>query len=1204
MKAPTPQRSPTSNRRAIRRVRLAPLRGAAALLALAATIAAYAQYRAPFAWHEPYRAVRDLLWWAHPVEWNVDAGLPDIGPGVNGITLYRGTVWLAGNGGFLAFSADTGRTWTTLQFDGRQRRFAVPPGVSLGAPAPKSAAWNLVGLIEPPVYAASPGQSKAPSSPTQTQQTAPPPQSQSGAKKSPDAPIQPSRPQLAASLDAVKFDDVPVGQNKSILITFKVSRPADGPVVAIDLPKNVIVGGENAFSIGASDCDAINSKQACTMYLLFAPKTSKAYQAVVSWWNLSIPISGSGFSIPPSSTPAASNAPPATPSQSRASSSADAPVALAPDLIGFAFCNEGTECRVIGTGNRVFRTLDDGASWTDVTLPGAGAQLVDRATEVGSWRLSGGGLEHSDGGRWLPATRTAAAALPGHAQVSRERRYIRFVPPWYLLALLLGALLLQLEPSTVAKPEPDAAPDAVDDDAEITGNHGTADKPLEPGQPDALGLSAIAAGLAIFLRNEDTKPPLVIAINGRWGSGKSSLMNLLRGNLEKFGTRPVWFNAWHHQSEDQLLAALLQSVKTQAVPPLWGRGGWSFRARLAASRFERFWPQVALGVAALYVIWRAEPVVLRWLLESAPDAGKGAGTGTPSIGVKDVISWLESKWLVTIVTSGLTVGKALSGGLRAFATDPASLLAAEAAGTTAKALQAQTSFRQEFAREFGEVTWALGKRRRMLILVDDLDRCRPEKVREVLEAVNFLVSSGDCFVVLGMAREIVEHCVGLSFQSVVDTMPWHSFDISSADIERTMKEVGDGVTKDVPADVAGKRRAFARLFMDKLIQIELSLPEPTPIQKRRLFEGTDAKTARDFEREERVDSWLGVVRTASRVTAPVLQTVIVTAIVIGVAIESGRLLGPSIFRQPSRTDAAIQAARLASDVAATRYNPATLEVLRTTTPPAPLPAPQIVPSSIASSSEWLAAWPFYLFAFGFGLLTLGAIGEVPQTVVRDDEAFVKALQVWHPLVLTTGARNTPRTARRFQNRVRYLAMRQRALSLPPPMSRAESWLRRAFAAPARQPDPPARLRSTVSVADADVAQLQTMLDIGLTGPMKIATVKATADGLLVEPNPSTGLDAAALWALATGNIHIPETILVALAAIDEHRAEWITDPDAFQAISVGTLNEPGALRDALEEHKKLWNNWNNVAHYRRAYLRLCSEVSGPATNAGSSERVI
>src|SRR5262249_33431408 len=138
------------------------------------------------------------------------------------------------------------------------------------------------------------------------------------------------------------------------------------------------------------------------------------------------------------------------------------------------------------------------------------------------------------------------------------------------------------------------------------GNKAISDKPLEPGDPDALGLGAIAAGLAFFLRNDKTRPPLAIGINGRWGSGKSSLMNLLKKNLEDSGSRPVWFNAWHHQKEEQLLAALLQAVKAQAVPPWSSWSGWVFRARLAMIRIQRSWFLLTVLAAMLFLMYRGE----------------------------------------------------------------------------------------------------------------------------------------------------------------------------------------------------------------------------------------------------------------------------------------------------------------------------------------------------------------------------------------------------------------------------------------------------------------------------------------------------------------------------------------------------------------------------------------------------------------------
>jgi hypothetical protein len=98
--------------------------------------------------------------------------------------------------------------------------------------------------------------------------------------------------------------------------------------------------------------------------------------------------------------------------------------------------------------------------------------------------------------------------------------------------------------------------------------------------------------------------------------------------------------------------------------------------------------------------------------------------------------------------------------LQAFGTNPAALLTTISQGNRIADLDAQISFREKFAKEFRDVTQALGVDQQLVVFIDDLDRCRPENVRDVLEAVNFLVSSGECFVVMGLERKSVAAAVG------------------------------------------------------------------------------------------------------------------------------------------------------------------------------------------------------------------------------------------------------------------------------------------------------------------------------------------------------------------------------------------------------------------------------------------------------------
>lgn len=87
---------------------------------------------------------------------------------------------------------------------------------------------------------------------------------------------------------------------------------------------------------------------------------------------------------------------------------------------------------------------------------------------------------------------------------------------------------------------------------------------------DRLEFGGLARGVSrfFFLRNSETHPPLTPAVTGDWGTGKSSLIQRVCADLRRFGHRPLWFNAWHHQKQEHLCAALLGAVRAQAVPPL------------------------------------------------------------------------------------------------------------------------------------------------------------------------------------------------------------------------------------------------------------------------------------------------------------------------------------------------------------------------------------------------------------------------------------------------------------------------------------------------------------------------------------------------------------------------------------------------------------------------------------------------------------
>ena len=91
-------------------------------------------------------------------------------------------------------------------------------------------------------------------------------------------------------------------------------------------------------------------------------------------------------------------------------------------------------------------------------------------------------------------------------------------------------------------------------------------------------------------------------------------------------------------------------------------------------------------------------------------------------------------------------------------------------GATAAEAREATSFRQRFAEEFGEVTRAL-QPQTMTLFIDDLDRCHPDQTVTVLEAINFLATSGPCYIVLAMEQKMLIRCLEKKLDWLQDLAP-------------------------------------------------------------------------------------------------------------------------------------------------------------------------------------------------------------------------------------------------------------------------------------------------------------------------------------------------------------------------------------------------------------------------------------------------
>ncbi|MGO6883289.1 P-loop NTPase fold protein [Rhizobium ruizarguesonis] len=582
-------------------------------------------------------------------------------------------------------------------------------------------------------------------------------------------------------------------------------------------------------------------------------------------------------------------------------------------------------------------------------------------------------------------------------------------------------------------------------------NAPASDSPIGWRDRDALKLKPIALAMSRFIRNIDTRPPLTIAVTGGWGSGKSSLMNLLREDLRRYGARPVWFNAWHHREEVSLLAALLEAVRSTVVPHWYTWSGMVFRTRLLALRL-RGPLQSALAACVLLLITlfvadmglqgrlgsaltdivtsgaaesaSAEKVASPQADGKATDAdGAEAAQATAKDTPNSLEHWLEKSlsWLGLDPKTGIGAILAFAAllfvrsKLIAFPVEPAKLLSQLRNRASVTDYRDKLSFRSQFASAFGDVcrTARTSRNPGIIIIIDDLDRCPADAVLAVLEAVNYLVSAGSCFVVLGIDRKQIEHAVGLGFKDIVDGMP---------DRELGVAALPPADPADPAVRVTARRRAFARRYLEKLINIETAVPPLQPEAAVSMLVDEGPEPGAD-------PRWLAPFKSTASFILDFCRTAAIAALIGGCA---ALLLQPFATRQIGEPASPSTVSRLGIGTVAAP-TPANDGTGQPNLAPAPAEKPfRFEPAPWHTERELIPrlAWVIgdVLLVIFLLVFLLVDLARRRMDIEKDSDAFADTLRKVTPFVHAVNP--TPRAVKLFENRMRYLAARLDAEANP------------------------------------------------------------------------------------------------------------------------------------------------------------------------------
>jgi hypothetical protein len=327
---------------------------------------------------------------------------------------------------------------------------------------------------------------------------------------------------------------------------------------------------------------------------------------------------------------------------------------------------------------------------------------------------------------------------------------------------------------------------------------------------DALGITWDVHQLALILASFAVEAPLSVALLGDWGTGKSTFLRHLRRSLdtlvarsgEQAGAsgfvthlRQVSFNAWHYSDDhlwvglvehlfrelttaaptsatgrvDELEATLARERKEQdrlagqltALESLRGWVGWidlpmrGMRLAVVAGgevwrelHRRRTWVAILVAIAGLVAVVYGQSVVA-WL------------GGTASVLAPAIAAWT---WLAERVEEGrknLRLQKDAADKEVKDAEDELNRLdpkrrlsklldeisSAERYGNYRGLVGAIHHDLRRLSDDLAQATGDESRLQRIVLYIDDLDRCKPQRVLEVLQAVNLLLTM-DLFMVV------------------------------------------------------------------------------------------------------------------------------------------------------------------------------------------------------------------------------------------------------------------------------------------------------------------------------------------------------------------------------------------------------------------------------------------------------------------------
>jgi len=250
---------------------------------------------------------------------------------------------------------------------------------------------------------------------------------------------------------------------------------------------------------------------------------------------------------------------------------------------------------------------------------------------------------------------------------------------------------------------------------------------------DLLGFQHLTKAACDIVKNERLLPA-TIGIYGDWGSGKSSLIQMLKAELEKDEDIVVLsFNGWLFEGYEDAKTALMGTILEELL---------SHRnfLRKASEEAKKLGKRLLKRVNLLKVVTATGKLVL---------AAKTAGIAPLVLGLSGSSDLVDAGKQLTEKAKSLDLPS------------PEGLLKDQPRDESEETHSIRKTVR-EFRKDFSELL-KQGNIKTLVVVIDDLDRCLPDTIIETLEAIKLFLFAEHTAFIIGTDEELVRYAVRKRF---------------------------------------------------------------------------------------------------------------------------------------------------------------------------------------------------------------------------------------------------------------------------------------------------------------------------------------------------------------------------------------------------------------------------------------------------------